>query len=62
MPDVTGMEARSVDATLSARGFLVTTTAAQNPPGVAVGLIVSQKPAAGSRVVLTDPVVLEVVR
>jgi serine/threonine-protein kinase len=62
MPDVTGMEARSVDATLSSRGFLVTTTAAQNPPGVAVGLIVSQKPAAGSRVVLTDPVVLEVVR
>jgi eukaryotic-like serine/threonine-protein kinase len=61
-PDVVGMDGGRVDAALRGQGILVTINAVQAYPGVPPGIVVRQQPAAGTRLMSTDTLLLEVSR
>jgi beta-lactam-binding protein with PASTA domain len=62
MPDLVGMEAGRTAGALLSRGFRVTIVDAAAAPGVGLGTIVRQRPAAGFPVSAADPISLEVSR
>jgi serine/threonine-protein kinase len=62
MPDLVGLEGRRSAEALQSRGFRVTIVGAPAAPGVVVGTIVRQRPAAGFPVSAGDLISLEVSR
>jgi beta-lactam-binding protein with PASTA domain len=62
MPDLTGLDARAVDTALRGRGFEVTIAQGAAASGAPPGAVISQRPAAGTRVTANEPVSLEVSR